>query len=415
MRDDLTWGIDLSGSPWPCINLITETGATGLREEPGEVPGPALLSEAGPFLLLPGSDDPSRAVSDWADLRKALRQVHKSVSALLVERTLIGVAYPRSMPPILRRHLPIVLGCDPATDGDGLPARSPLVGLDAPAALILEAVARGAIPATGAYAVGTGRGPHREWTAVSIEKAQPSNPALRSPILRLGMGRTSGSPDSIGLDVGTTRLVAGPDRAGLDRLAPVVELPSTAIASGAARFARWRSLEFAQQRPSTLDRRLQASLLPGTPIVRTETVHPLGLIGDNGRGDWFWRRLFEPGTPLPTGRSTLQSITKPPCHFYLAECLAADDRASRWLAQEEWPGAQLRWHSTYFHSDMNAPPATSTSLLWSLELRDFKDTRRDPTTLREEPPPRWGLPTWITRVEEAVEDEPTEPTTTVSD
>jgi hypothetical protein len=405
MHDDLTWGIDLSESPWRCARLLPGSGAASLGEEAREIPGRDLLRESGAFLLPAASGDPYLPVlDDWADLREWLRQERDSIRAHLPERTRVGVAYPRSMPPILRQYLPIALGCDPASNRGGLPPDSPLAGLEAPVALTLEAIAQQAIPASGRYAVGCGRGPAREWTAVAIEKAQPTNPAIRGPILRLRVGRTSDSPGSIGLEAGAARLVAGTDFTGPDPSTPVVRMAPSAIAMGAARFARWLALELSR-RPSALDRRLQAALLPGTPILSTETIHPLGLIGDDGRGAWFWRRLFEPGTAIPSPRASLRSVTGPPCNFYLAECLSPAYRPKRWLAREEWTLAQLRWHSTHFHADKNSPPPP---LRWSLELRDFNDTLRDASALREEVPPRWGLPTWISRLEDDA-DNPTAP------
>lgn len=394
MRDDLTWGIDLSGSPWSSVCLHSAIDGTAQQDEPRVISGPDLLDAAEPYLLPSLEGDPAAPVlDDWSDLRDGLRQVRDAVREMLPESTPIGVAYPRSMPPILRQFLPIVLGQDPASSRGGLPGDSPLVGLDAPLALILEALAQEAIPASGDYLVAAGR----EWTIVAIEKAAPTNPALRGPLLWLRIGPTAATPDAIERQAGTVTLIAGDDCPA--PTSSVVRLAPTAIGAGAARFARWRVLEFTR-RPSSLDRRLQSAVLPGTPICVHKTIYPLGLIGDNGRGEWFWRRLFEPGTAIPTERAWLRSITRPPCYFFLAECRAPGFRHRRWLTREQWAPAQLRWHSTSFHSHKNAP--APPLLRWSLEMREFNDDRRDASTPREEVPPRWGLPHWIARAEEDI-------------
>ena len=87
MHDDLTWGIDLSESPWRCARLLAGSGAASLGEEAREIPGRDLLRESGAFLLPAASGDPYRPVlDDWADLRDWLRQERDSIRAHLPER-----------------------------------------------------------------------------------------------------------------------------------------------------------------------------------------------------------------------------------------------------------------------------------------------------------------------------------------
>jgi hypothetical protein len=405
MNDDLTWGIDLSGSPWPCIRLQSGLNEATIRDETREIPGPDLLVETGSLLVPSAKGDPGGPVLDhWKDLCIKLNKTRESIKTPLPDRPLIGVAYPRSMPPILRQFLPIVLGCEAATSGLGLPGSSPLVGIDAPVALILEALALREISDSGVYAVASGQDPSREWTAVTIENTPPSNPMLRGPILLIKLGRTAGSAEALGLGPETIRIEAVTSTGDRTQVGPGVRLPSTAIATGAARFARWRSLEFSRN-PSPYDHKLKAMLLPGTPVVQNEILHPLGLIGHNGRESWFWRRLFDAGSTIPSDRVWLRANTRPPCDFFLAECLAPDFQSHGWLDQGDWGKASLRWHSIYTHSRSDAPPPP---LRWSLELRDFNDDRRDSNTLREEVPTRWGLPKWISRIE-SVDNDSTEP------
>jgi hypothetical protein len=394
MQDDPIWGIDLSGSPWPSGRLLAGPGGANVGA-PAEIVGTNLREAAGPLLLVGETQDPCRPFGhDWAELQGRLRELGNPIRAQMPERSLVGVAYPRSISPILRQYLPILLGSEPARSRSGLPANSKLVGLEAPVALTLEAIARNQISVPGTYAVGCGAGSAKEWTAVTVDRFPSSVPAVPRPILRIKLGQTAASPGAIGLELETTRLVAGDDPTASDPGGAVVRLDRLAIAIGAARFARWRAIEFSN--PSSNDRRIQAALLPGMPVLSDETIHPLGLIGTNDEGAWFWRRLFEPGTPIPSGRAVLRSNTKPPYVFYLAETVSPEYGSHRWLAQPEWSRAGLRWHSTHFHSDTNAPLSLPR---WSLELRDFNDTRRDASSLREEPPPRWSLPTWITRIE----------------
>lgn len=394
------WGLDLTGSKWPCVRRVIERNPLNLRdEELAPIPGTDLLQGSAPILLPSadgGLDLPISAV--LTSLKDWLGRWQNPLAGVPTTPTdLIGVAYPRTMPPMLRFVLPTLFGKGEIGPKGMLPTNSPLFGIDAPTALTLEALALQAVTAPAKLAVATESGSTWEWTKVTIEIA---NPELRVPFWRIHLGRVADSPEALGLPPNAPRLVAGDPPLDHDA-GSIVRLSSTAIAEGAARFALWRAECLEQTNKN-------AFLIRGYPVISSEIVHPLGILGHNGEGSWFWRRLFEPGTSIPLNRANL--LSKSPgkkTSLEFAECLGPADRETLWIPQNRWAEVDLRWHSYHPHTDVLPPPP----LIWSIQLRDYNDNRADAelSKPRTDPPPRWGLPTWKIRPKTVEPVEPPQP------
>ncbi len=96
-----------------------------------------------------------------APLRSAIEESHDSSTPLVF-------IFPYRTPPILRRHLPALVGRQAIPIRGGMPEGRPLIGVEAPVALALETVARRDWELPARLLLVTGEGPTRELSAVSV-------------------------------------------------------------------------------------------------------------------------------------------------------------------------------------------------------------------------------------------------------
>ena len=356
MRPEVACGIDLGASPAWWVRRHAAIGSDAVRDEAVvALPIDDLLAGAAPLLVPEAEGDLTfPGHNNWRALEAWARDAGRAARPRISVHDWIGVAYPRSAPPALRQVLPAVLGLDAVPPKGSPPPGSPLLGIEAPAALLLEAVARGRIVAPASLAVGTGPESAREWTAATVRHD--------GRVLRIHLGRTADDPAALGLP----RFVG----------------EEADVARGAARYALWRDRPWM---PTPPERKGNAALLPGPLAITTEVLHPLGVVARQGADRWVWRRLFAAGAAIPTGRVPLLARSKGDESDGLdfAECLAPDLRDAQWLSRRRWAEAGLRWWSFHAHAWPRGR--------FRLEI-DLRESRL--SLGPDAPPPRWGLPVW---------------------
>lgn len=404
-------GIDLCG---PRMTLV-EAGF-----EPRDRGDPVQVRK-----VLPVADEGPSAPPLWEHLRQRLRlrpdpemakpedsaqgrlelvllgrgaKLREAIAEIPDPGTPVAVVYPYATPPVLRRYLPMLFlaGQKVLPDRGGHPIR-PLIGLEAPVALAIEAVARRACSVPEDLLLVTGSGPTRELTAASVSaltlldadprlwvQVRASFPTETSAQVEEAAERVRALPARDGW-----RLVAA---AAADDLAAALRLPAArslpwpdpaeaaavAPALGAIRFAgvrRGAGLPMLGELSSPVE-------------IEGICPAPLGVVGTNGRGEWIWHRLAPAGTPLPTPETLVQTTADKPGPRYndpilLAECLHPSHHHDRWLHQDDWEAAGLSFHEHARATNLTrpwGPPLEPDHHAWIFKLKPRDDS--------------WGLLSW---------------------
>jgi hypothetical protein len=254
----------------------------------------------------------------------------------------LAFAFPYRTPPLVRKNLHSLLNTRYLRNHP----RAKRSAIEAPIALALEGVAQNEIPAESPVSVLllTGVHPMLELTAATLTlddailKVEVTAYAEIDPADIAGSLRTFGERHVSGrlLHAGTAgeaHAVAGelnPD----SRRHAVVDLGKHATAIGAVRYGGV----------------LEQQLWLGNKVqeIKVERSAPVavGVLGTNRAGEWFWRCVLEKGAPISTTaiRAGLIAAAPTPERIALAECPRAEFAARRWLTQNDWPAAGLRWH-----------------------------------------------------------------------
>ena len=234
--------------------------------------------------------------------------------------------------------------------------------IEAPIALALECVAQSKIDTQSPSHVLllTGVDPSIELTAATLKQVNSLLNIETTAFASLDAGGVSGDLRRFGRTRATRLFHAGsPDVAQKVakqlELGPdpdhVVDLGKHAVAIGAVRHGGLLRGQF------WLENKIN-----NLEVVRTAPV-AVGVLGTNEAGDWFWRRILDKGIPVSTSATMagLRVGGPLPERLGLAECPRPDFAGRRWLAQDDWSAAGLRWH------EIVTPSETPDN--WDLQLK----------------------------------------------
>jgi hypothetical protein len=256
----------------------------------------------------------------------------------------VAFALPYQAPRLILKHLHYLFNIRAIITA--MP-RDRLSAIEAPIALAIEGVACRAVelePSPRLLLL-TGQPPVLELTAATLDR--------ENDLLRLETtGHATINPDDVAGSLGhlsrgslrDARLVHPGIPAFAEKVAgelgldsnsgDVIDLGPHAVAIGAIRHGGL----------------LTNQLWVGNRIDRLEIKRAsptsLGILGTNRVGEWFWRRLIERGTilgqePIRAGLNLEAASIE---RMVIAECPDPLLAGRRWLSQDEWPSAGLRWH-----------------------------------------------------------------------
>ena len=240
---------------------------------------------------------------------------------------------------------------------DTLHPRQRRSAIEAPIALALEAVARNEVSLerpTNLLLL-TGVHPSLELTAVTLSLAGMTLKASVTAYATIDPADIPGSLRDFGESPVPSRLfhsgiaeMAQSVAIKLGRdpsMASLVDLGKHATAIGAVRHGGLLEKQFwLGHRVNQLEVVRIAPVALG--VVGQIDPVALGIQGAKPEIQWCWRCLLEKGGPLPTSPSRADLIvpTPSPGRIALAECPSREFAARRWLGQEDWLNAGLRWH-----------------------------------------------------------------------
>jgi hypothetical protein len=270
----------------------------------------------------------------------------------------LGVAIPYSASPPFRRSLPELLGFDKTKQ-----AKNHYFAVEAvvAAGLSLLAAKQVQLPAEVLFCLEVA--PSVELSVVEIS-AQEN--LLEFKVLASGERNWLHPPDdpatelaefqqvfgwhpSSHLTVWSTTAAAATGQRIADALGVSNEphvLDAMVLADGAARFSAYGN----QFGGHAIQRTVQE--------IRIDRIcsRPLGVVGHNGQGQWFWRRLFQAGTRLPVQTQiAVNQVINPPV-LVLAECGDSVATSPLWLSQTDWPTHRLRVFSSAAVENLHAAP-----------------------------------------------------------
>ena len=275
-----------------------------------------------------------------------------------VEDLCLSVAFPYQTSPLVRKCIHKLF--NPQTLNKN--KRENRTAIEAPIALALECVAQSRIDIQSRTQVLllTGVDPSIEVTAATLQQvdsllkiditafASLDAEGVSGDLRRFGRKRATclfhaGTPDVAQKVAKELQLDPDPDH--------VVDLGKHAVAIGAVRHGGLlRSQFWLENKINKLE------------VVRSAPV-AVGVLGTNEAGDWFWRRISDKDIAVSTSatKAGLRIGGPPPERLGLAECPRPDFAGRRWLAQDDWSAAGLRWH------DIVSPSETPDT--WDLQLK----------------------------------------------
>ncbi len=366
------YGIDLTGSSWTIVTteydrkmvpndtvVCRETSTVQSRPSGGLT----LWKHAAKVLSLRA--DSSLELNAFSEdaLKRAFMQNGALPQPFGGERVKPAIAYPTATPPILRVCLPQILGID-----------CECFGVEAPVAVVLEAVGSDTIGRKGgALATLTAWDDCYELACVDLKVAREEveitvvesfafhpndldrawatfRRCQKEPQVQRPLICPAGPAELVARELTRLSTWSGP-----------TVLRAEAVALGAVRFAGLRRLN-----PG-----YYLAINPRQVNCYACTAAPLGVLAAAGKPKkWCWRQLFPRATPLsPEVTSSLHSKYSGPTRtnpIVLAECHNPDYFETRWIAQDEWQTADLRWHSTVENSSRDSNPTRTCR--WTVHI-----------------------------------------------